>query len=449
MESREINPIPRLLDILRAHLGWPLLSAEVESEAFFHSARDVNLAQHERLAVEALWSLRLPSKFPWSVWILDLGDHAFLRWQVRRVLMYAQNPNRRMGHLERSRALDRVLIFCRSQDELYACHFQGDSTLKAALAATSVELSPSRLGYFSWGDQASWADFFAGKYEHFGRPQDRSRHTPSQIRRYSVALGDLVESLGDLSRPTRDEEMAWLTMARHGNILARDRLVYTHIYVPVETAIRRFRQYPEACVPIDDLFSWAFQGLMRAIELFDPDKGSRLVVYARRWCHQTVTRGIRELWWPISVPTHVWDRNLEALTEVFQELAFGDDARRGGLGRESDVVEDIDPQVRHWATLLFHPTEDISMFAEGLAQEPDWVDQTLEQEAVRQFLSHGNKREVEVLLLRSGLDPRSAGVPATLEETGRLLGVTRERVRQIELNAWKWVNQAAAKRAVQ
>ncbi|MGI9331932.1 MAG: sigma-70 family RNA polymerase sigma factor, partial [Gammaproteobacteria bacterium] len=196
-------------------------------------------------------------------------------------------------------------------------------------------------------------------------------------------------------------------------------------------------------VSFEDLVQEAILGLMRAAEKFDPSLGYKFSTYASQWIWQGITRAVADGSRTIRVAAHMHDTiiRLNRLSRTLQQ-DLGRDPTLSELAQRSGLPE---PKVRKALDSSRHPLsldaplqdfEDTSLGAliedEG---RTDPMDETFGQEVsseVMQLLAVLPAREALILRLRHGI---GVAEPYTLEEIGKVLGITRERTRQLEVRA--------------
>jgi RNA polymerase primary sigma factor len=220
---------------------------------------------------------------------------------------------------------------------------------------------------------------------------------------------------------------------------AREHLITANSRLVISVA----KKYMGRGVPFLDLIQEGNIGLIRAAKKFDYRRGHKFSTYATWWIRQAVTRAIADQGRTIRVPVHMGDQ-INKLLRVSHQLTQN-------LGRDPSTEElaialDVTPkkvenmiQVARRPLSLETPTdeEEDSVLGDFIEDEdspapPDAVTQNLLREHLQDVLGVLPPREVRILQLRYGLmDGRSY----TLEEVGRKMGVTRERVRQIEAQA--------------
>jgi RNA polymerase primary sigma factor len=220
---------------------------------------------------------------------------------------------------------------------------------------------------------------------------------------------------------------------------AREHLITANSRLVISVA----KKYMGRGVPFLDLIQEGNIGLIRAAKKFDYRRGHKFSTYATWWIRQAVTRAIADQGRTIRVPVHMGDQ-INKLLRVSHQLTQN-------LGRDPSTEElaialDVTPkkvenmiQVARRPLSLETPTdeEEDSVLGDFIEDEdspapPDAVTQNLLKEHLQDVLGVLPPREVRILQLRYGLmDGRSY----TLEEVGRKMGVTRERVRQIEAQA--------------
>jgi RNA polymerase primary sigma factor len=209
------------------------------------------------------------------------------------------------------------------------------------------------------------------------------------------------------------------------------------------------RNYTKANVPLLDLIQEGNLGLIRAVEKFDYRLGFKLSTYATWWIRQAITRALADQGRTIRLPVHVADqvrRLLRARRQLAQKL--NREPTLPELARETQQTEE---RVRELLELMETPVSLETPVGDGESLYGDLIEdvhsllpheQSAEQARGREIagaLEQLNPRMRRVLSLRFGLDGES---PQTLEEVGSQLGITRERVRQLETRALRELRQA-------
>lgn len=220
---------------------------------------------------------------------------------------------------------------------------------------------------------------------------------------------------------------------------AQDHLILANTRLVISVA----KKYVGRGLPLSDLIQEGNIGLIRAVKKFDWRRGHKFSTYATWWIRQAVTRAIADQSRTIRVPVHMGDQ-INRLLRLQQQLAQE-------LGRDPTVEElaeamGVPPsrveqllQIARQPVSLDMPTDDeeesvLGDFIEdrGMLSPSEAVTQQMLREILHEALATLSPREVRILKLRYGL---ADGRMYTLEEVGRKLGVTRERVRQIEAQA--------------
>ena len=261
---------------------------------------------------------------------------------------------------------------------------------------------------------------------------------PAQIAR---AVDEGRESLDlyldEISRVpllNREEEMALARRAFQGDILAQHHLARHHMCFVVSVA----KKFQNRGVPLVDLIGEGNLGLMTAARKFDPDRGVKFISYAVWWIRQAVQAAIARHGRPVRVPLNrTADLSRLGKTTTLLKGKLGrmpttELARATGLTEEA--VRSLS-SLNTEAVRLDHPTregdgnERMERFALAEQEQTDAHTMANSQSAdIEAALDSLPPRDAKVLRLYFGLDD---GQPRTLEEIGRMMGVTRERIRQL------------------
>jgi RNA polymerase primary sigma factor len=251
-------------------------------------------------------------------------------------------------------------------------------------------------------------------------------------------LHTYVRQIGDGALLTHAEELELARRKDMGDEAAKRRLVECNLRLVISMA----RAYSASGVPLLDLIQEGNMGLMRAVDKFDYRRGYKLSTYATWWIRQSMSRAIADQGRTIRLPLHVLDV-VKKLHRAKRKLTqtLGRDPLAAELAAELEIpvervielqrmTEDpvsLETPVGDGESLFSDMVEDVN------APRPD--DHVAGDERRRQLeeaLDSLNERTRRVIEARFGLGDRD---PATLEQVGTEIGVTRERVRQIETRA--------------
>ena len=245
---------------------------------------------------------------------------------------------------------------------------------------------------------------------------------------------------------TADEEKELSRRITAGDGAARDRMVRANLRLVVNIACG----YSTKGMPLQDLIEEGNLGLLRAVEGFDPDMNTRFSTYASYWIKQSIKRALINSGKTIRVPAYM----VELLSKWRKSTAKLQDA----LGR-TPTVEEVALDLEMPAKKLKIVKKAIQLYNSTPAQaddsESNWSlgdlipddrhkapdEELIEADSlthVKRMLGEMEPREATILKMRFGLDD---GEPRTLKEIGEALGLTRERVRQIESEALAVLNK--------
>ena len=269
---------------------------------------------------------------------------------------------------------------------------------------------------------------------------------PEQAPAAADPLKLYVRQIGGGALLTREEERELARRKDEGDEEAKTRLIESNLRLVMAIT----RNYTRANVPLLDLIQEGNLGLIRAVEKFDYRLGYKLSTYATWWIRQAITRALADQGRTIRLPVHVANqvrRLLRARRQLAQKLNH--EPSLDELARETQQSEE---RVRELLELVENPVSLETPVGDGESIYGDLIEdvnalapheQSAEQARGRELagaLDQLNPRMRRVLSLRFGLDGE---LPQTLEEVGSQLGITRERVRQLETRALRELRVAA------
>jgi RNA polymerase primary sigma factor len=268
--------------------------------------------------------------------------------------------------------------------------------------------------------------------DHVRHLRDGAPETPELLAGYLARI-----SRGDLL--THREELDLSRRARAGEERARQRLIEKNLRLAVAVA----KRYRGMGLPFEDLIQEGNIGLMRAVEKFDPEKGWRFSTYATWWIRQAVQRAVVDKGRAIRVPVHMSEKVRKVARtrgqlsnehgrepteeEIAAHLGWDPEEVQGTLRATTDVISLNRPLGADGTSEFGDLVED----TRG-PDSPEAVVRKMETEELGAAIGRLPERHRRVLVRRYGLDGRKR---ATLAELGEELGISRERVRQIQLGA--------------
>ncbi len=280
-------------------------------------------------------------------------------------------------------------------------------------------------------------------------PKERESSDSDSYPSYADATRLYLKEIGFSALLSAEEEVTIARRSQKGDQKARKRMIESNLRLVVKIA----RRYMNRGLTLLDLIEEGNLGLIRAVEKFDPERGFRFSTYATWWIRQTIERAIMNQTRTIRLPVHVLKE-----INVYQRAA-----------RYLAQKLDHEPSPEEVANLLDKPVEDVKKML-GLTERVASVDAPLDddpdrslldaiadehtpspenilqrsdlQSLISQWLGELSDKQREVVERRFGLSGHEI---STLEEVGADIGVTRERVRQIQVESLKRLKQILEK----
>ncbi|KYP90512.1 RNA polymerase sigma factor RpoS [Rosenbergiella epipactidis] len=261
--------------------------------------------------------------------------------------------------------------------------------------------------------------------------------SPNSSQRVLDATQLYLGEIGFSPLLTAEEEILFARRALRGDVASRRRMIESNLRLVVKIS----RRYNNRGLPLLDLIEEGNLGLIRAVEKFDPEKGFRFSTYATWWIRQTIERAIMNQTRTIRLPIHivkelnVYLRTARELTQVLDHEPTAEDIAQ----KLDKPVEDVSRMLRLNERIASvdtpiggdSETSLLDMISDDDDNSPEYTNQDNDmKQSIVKWLYELNAKQREVLARRFGL---LGYEPATLEDVGQEIGLTRERVRQIQV----------------
>lgn len=252
-------------------------------------------------------------------------------------------------------------------------------------------------------------------------------------------LDAYLSDINEVALLTPQQEIELARRVQAGDLSAREHMIRANLRLVVSIA----KKYVNRGLAFLDLIEEGNIGLMRAVEKFDPDAGCRFSTYATWWIKQGIRRALINTVKTVRVPSYMAEIVAKwKATTMEMTLRLGRSPTSGEVAEELGIPEANWNVVRETVLANSQPVHSMSedsssvdseSLCDGRVQSPeDQIITSMELSRLRELIEKLDEREAAILRMRYGIGVEE---PMTLKEIGQKFGITRERVRQMELQA--------------
>ncbi len=257
-----------------------------------------------------------------------------------------------------------------------------------------------------------------------------------------------LKEIGRTPLLVSQEEKDLAKRVEKGDEIARKKLIQANLRLVVSIAKRYVNRSPR--LSILDLIQEGNIGLSRAVDKFDYRKGFKFSTYATWWIRQAVTRALADYSRTIRIPVHMVEtitKFTQTKRQLMQELGREplpeEIASEMGMDvKKIHYIQKISQEVISLEAPIGDSSDDLTLsdfIKDEQSLSPDQLaNQALLKDQIKEIMADLTERECKILSMRFGLEDN---IPHTLEEVGKVFGVTRERIRQIEAKALEKIRQ--------
>lgn len=451
----QITDYEDLFEFLSSELDWQIDTEdyEIDDYIFEFDHKELGISKSKQHDINKVLQLRpLVAEQPWGIFFVELAPNGYYTYTVKHILKKLSKRKRDSANPSERAVWDYAdLIIIVQRNDGFIFHHARDIGNPSPYIATfgweygeeDIDNTAKKLEFLKWPEnieqpddwKEQWSRAFLLTEEDIQKEQSKTEFYFAKAETRE-ALGQFWHEIKEIPLLSAEEEVELGEIITHGTedevADAKEKFTLANLRLVVAIATRK---YLNQGLDVQDLVQEGILGLQRAIEDWDYTRGLKFSTYAWGWIQQAIRRAVHDKGKLIRIPVHMSEQ-VSMVNRIKKDLYknYGIEASIAGISSElgkseEDVQKVFDAQYDIIEWPIFHGNSFVD-FKDRLIESPiDRYEPIALSEKFEDVFERLSEREIFVIKARTGM---LDGKEHTLEEVGKELGVTRERIRQIQ-----------------